>query len=129
MTATAGGPLAHQRTWIPDREIFMRSQGQVRFIKVTSRVQMTAASVLLAALVAWGLSLAVMGWLQYRAAADRMSLLEREAKVATSEETPSTPTLAKTAVIAAKAAESMAQNTHPNEVSFIRYHPKSIRLF
>jgi len=86
MTATAGGPLARLRTWFPDREFFMRSQGQVRFIKVTSRVQMTAAGVVLAALVAWGLSMAVMGWLQYRAAADRMSLLEREAKVATSEE-------------------------------------------
>lgn len=74
------------RAWFPDREFIMRSQGQVRFIKITSRAQMIGASVVLAALVAWGLSLAVMGWLQYRAAADRMSLLEREAKVAQSEE-------------------------------------------
>ncbi|MFN6935720.1 MAG: M23 family metallopeptidase, partial [Tsuneonella sp.] len=37
-------------------------------------------------LVLWGLSMAVMGWLQYRAAADRLSLLEREAQVASSEE-------------------------------------------
>ncbi|WP_120716829.1 M23 family metallopeptidase [Tsuneonella amylolytica] len=86
MTATAGGPLARLRAWFPDREFFMRSQGQVRFIKITSRVQMTVAGIVLAALVAWGVSMAVMGWLQYRAAADRMSLLEREAKVATSEE-------------------------------------------
>ncbi len=74
------------RAWFPDREFIMRSQGQVRFIKITSRAQMIGASVVLAALVAWGLSLAVMGWLQYQAAADRMSLLEREAKVAQSEE-------------------------------------------
>lgn len=86
MQSAAGGFLSRLRTWFPDREFFMRSQGQVRFIKVTSKVQMTAAAVLLTALVAWGLSMAVMGWLQYRAAADRMSLLEREAKVATSEE-------------------------------------------
>jgi murein DD-endopeptidase MepM/ murein hydrolase activator NlpD len=85
MNAAAGGLLDRLRAWFPDREFFMRSQGQVRFIKVTAKVQMIAASVVLAALVAWGLSMAVMGWLQYRAAADRMSLLEREATVAKAE--------------------------------------------
>ena len=85
MYAAAGGLLDRLRAWFPDREFFMRSQGQVRFIKVTAKVQMIAASVVLAALVAWGLSMAVMGWLQYRAAADRMSLLEREATVAKAE--------------------------------------------
>lgn len=86
MNAIAGGWLSRLRTWFPDREFFMRSQGQVRFIKVTGRLQMIAAGVVLAALLAWGLSMAVMGWLQYRAAADRLSLLEREATVAKSEE-------------------------------------------
>ena len=64
----------------------MRSQGQVRFIKISSKVQLTAAGIAAAALVAWAISMAVMGWSQYRAQADRMSLLEREAQVATSEE-------------------------------------------
>ncbi|MFA9201268.1 MAG: M23 family metallopeptidase, partial [Cypionkella sp.] len=82
MKTAAGGLLSRLRTWFPDREFFMRSQGQVRFIKITSRAQMIAAGAVLAALVLWGLSLAVMGWLQYRAAADRLSLLEREATVA-----------------------------------------------
>jgi len=86
MNAAAGGLKSRLRAWFPDREFFMRSQGQVRFIKVTAKVQMIAAGVIVAALVAWGLSLAVMGWLQYRAAADRLSLLEREAQVASSEE-------------------------------------------
>jgi murein DD-endopeptidase MepM/ murein hydrolase activator NlpD len=86
MHAIAGGWLNRLRTWFPDREFFMRSQGQVRFIKITGRVQMAVAGVVIAALVAWGLSMAVMGWLQYRAAADRLSLLEREATVAKSEE-------------------------------------------
>jgi len=85
MNAAAGGVLHRLRAWFPDREFFMRSQGQVRFIKVTAKVQMIAASVVLAALVAWGLSMAVMGWLQYRAAADRLSLLDREATVAKAE--------------------------------------------
>ena len=85
MNAAAGGLLDRLRAWFPDREFFMRSQGQVRFIKVTAKVQMIAASVVLAALVALGLSMAVMGWLQYRAAADRLSLLDREATVAKAE--------------------------------------------
>ncbi|ANY18971.1 Murein DD-endopeptidase MepM [Tsuneonella dongtanensis] len=86
MNAVAGGWLSRLRTWFPDREFFMRSQGQVRFIKITGRVQMIAAGAVVSALVLWGLSMAVMGWLQYRAAADRLSLLEREATVAKSEE-------------------------------------------
>jgi murein DD-endopeptidase MepM/ murein hydrolase activator NlpD len=75
------------RAWFPDREFFMRSQGQVRFIKISSKLQMTAAAIALAALLAWAISLALMGWAQYRAQADMSSLLEREASVATSEET------------------------------------------
>ena len=86
MNFVAGGALTRLRASFPDREFIMRSQGQVRFIKITARGQMIAASILLAALLAWGLSLAVMGWLQYQAAADRLSLLEREATVAQAEE-------------------------------------------
>ncbi|WP_277601939.1 peptidoglycan DD-metalloendopeptidase family protein [Altererythrobacter sp. BO-6] len=74
------------RRWFPDREFFMRSQGQVRFIKISSRVQMTAAAIVLALLVGWAISMAAMAWTQYRAQADRLSLLEREARVATATE-------------------------------------------
>ena len=74
------------RRWFPVREFFMRSEGQVRFIKISSRVQMAAASVVLALLVGWGISMASMAWTQYRASADRASLLAREAHVATQEE-------------------------------------------
>ena len=35
MNIAAGGILSRLRAWFPDREFFMRSQGQVRFIKVT----------------------------------------------------------------------------------------------
>ena len=74
------------RSWFPDREFFMRSEGQVRFITISSKLQMTAAAIALAALVVWALSMAVAGWTQYRATADRLSLLDREAKVATAAE-------------------------------------------
>lgn len=64
----------------------MRSQGQVRFIRISSRVQMAAAAIALALLVGWGVSMGAMAWSQYRAQADRATLLEREARVAKSEE-------------------------------------------
>ena len=64
----------------------MRSQGSVRFIKVSSRLQKTVAGGVVIALLVWAISMGVMSWMQYRAAADRMSLLEREAQVATASE-------------------------------------------
>ncbi|MBX7494579.1 M23 family metallopeptidase [Qipengyuania sp. 6B39] len=64
----------------------MRSEGQVRFITISSKIQMTAAAIAVAVLVVWAVSMAVAGWTQYRATADRLSLLDREAKVATAAE-------------------------------------------
>lgn len=83
---TEGGWTSRLRSWFPDREFFMRSQGQVRFIKISSKLQIVAAGVAVTALLAWAVSLAVMGWTQYRAQADRLSLLEREAQVASAED-------------------------------------------
>ncbi|WP_435419172.1 peptidoglycan DD-metalloendopeptidase family protein [Parerythrobacter aurantius] len=80
------GFAARVADWFPDREFFMRSQGQVRFIKVSSRTQMLAAAGVVIALLVWAISMGVMSYLQYRAQADRMSLLEREARVATTQE-------------------------------------------
>ena len=73
-------------SWFPDREFFMRSQGQVRFITISSRVQKAAAAGAVLVALVWALSLVIAGWAQYSASADRNSLLSREAKVATSEE-------------------------------------------
>ena len=83
---TAGGWLSRIRAWFPDREFFMRSDGQVRFITISSKLQITAAAVALAVLVIWTVSMGVAGWTQYRTAADRLTLLDREAKVATAED-------------------------------------------
>ena len=80
------GWLKRLADWFPDREFFMRSQGQVRFIKISSRFQKIVAASLVLALVAWALSMAGMAWSQYRAQSERSSLLEREARVATVEE-------------------------------------------
>jgi murein DD-endopeptidase MepM/ murein hydrolase activator NlpD len=72
--------------WFPDREFFMRSNGQMRFITLTSRFQMTAAGIVTAALLAWGGSMGAMSWMQYQATSERASLIDREATVAHSEE-------------------------------------------
>ena len=73
------------QTWFPDREFFMRSQGQVRFIKISSRVQKIAAGVVAALTAAWLLTMGVMLVSQFISTRDRLSLLDREAKVASAE--------------------------------------------
>ena len=64
----------------------MRSQGQVRFITITTRMQMVAAGTVAAITLGWAVSMGVMGISQWQASAERASLLEREAQVATAED-------------------------------------------
>jgi murein DD-endopeptidase MepM/ murein hydrolase activator NlpD len=64
----------------------MRSQGQVRFITISSRMQIAAASLAVAVIGGWGVSMGVMAVSQYQAESERLSLLERAAEVATAEE-------------------------------------------
>lgn len=64
----------------------MRSDGQVRFIKLSSRVQIAAAGAVLAALLAVAGSMGAMAWVRYSEAASRASLVDREARVAHSAE-------------------------------------------
>ncbi|MCA1660751.1 MAG: M23 family metallopeptidase [Novosphingobium sp.] len=73
------------RNWFPEREFFMRSQGQVRFIRITTRLQMVAAAVVAGVVLAWIVAMAVMIGLQFVSTGERLALLEREAKVAKSE--------------------------------------------
>ena len=82
---SAGGIIERLRALFPDREFFMRSQGQVRFIKISSRVQMFAAGVVAALTLAWLLTMGVMLVSQFIATRDRLSLLNRAAEVASSE--------------------------------------------
>lgn len=80
-----GGFFARLRSWFPEREFFMRSQGQVRFIKISSRVQIAAAAIAVGATSFWAVSLGAMGISQYLAQSERTELLDREARVATAE--------------------------------------------
>lgn len=64
----------------------MRSEGQVRFITISSRFQIVAASLATFTVIASAVLFGVAGWTQYRASSDRSSLLDREAKVASAEQ-------------------------------------------
>ena len=74
------------RQWFPDREFFMRADGQVRFIKVSGKLQMRVAAAAVAAVAFWLIALAVMAWGQYRAEADLASFAREKARVATASE-------------------------------------------
>lgn len=72
--------------WFPDREFFMRSDGQVRFIKISSRLQMMAAGAALVVALAWAASLGVMAWNQHQAEANLASFEQEKARIETSQE-------------------------------------------
>lgn len=82
---TAGAFGARLRTTFPDREFFMRSQGQVRFIKISSRFQIIAVAILTAVLLTWLVAMAALTIVQFSANRERLALLDREAKIATAE--------------------------------------------
>jgi len=78
----AGAFVERLRAIFPDREFFMRSQGQVRFIKISSGLQIAAAAAVVTLLSAWVVTMAAMAISRYTSNQDRIALLEREAKVA-----------------------------------------------
>ena len=77
---------ARLRTLFAEREFFMRSQGQVRFVRVSSRVQVLAALGLIVMLGVWLASMASMTLSQWSASRDRSELQHREARVASAED-------------------------------------------
>ena len=81
----AGGWKGRLLTLFPEREFFMRSQGRVRFIKISSRLQIGAAALVALLLLVWLVTIATMAIAQFTATRDRLALLDREAKVATAE--------------------------------------------
>nr|WP_241657459.1 M23 family metallopeptidase [Aurantiacibacter suaedae] len=74
------------RSWFPEREFIMRSQGRVRFIKISPRLQMGTAAFALTIGLFWFGSLGAMAVTQYQSSAEMASLLDREATVAKSED-------------------------------------------
>lgn len=86
MTNLQAGRLGDRlQSWFPEREFFMRSHGQVRFIKISTRVQIVAAGLTLSLVLGWGVSMAAMAVGQISARTEMAALLDREAKVASAE--------------------------------------------
>jgi murein DD-endopeptidase MepM/ murein hydrolase activator NlpD len=69
------------RAWFPEREFIMRSEGHVRYVRISSRLQMTAASIVAGLLLAWVLTIAAVAIGSMLERRDALSLLNREAKV------------------------------------------------
>jgi len=70
--------------WFPDREFFMRSQGQIKFVKVSARLQMTVAGAVVAALLLWLVVTLAMLVSQYSISMERMALVQRQAEIESS---------------------------------------------
>lgn len=83
---TAQSWVERLRLWFPDREFFMRADGQVRFVKLSSKLQMRVAAAAVGVVFLWLVALAVMAWGRYRAEADLASFVEEKARVATASE-------------------------------------------
>lgn len=73
------------RIWFPEREFFMRSQGQVRFIRIGTKLQAGVAGLVALLLLAWLVTMASVAVSHFLSTRDRLALLDREAKVATAE--------------------------------------------
>ncbi|WP_279389715.1 M23 family metallopeptidase [Novosphingobium sp. PhB165] len=69
----------------PEREFIMRSQGQVRFIRISSRMQKVAAGACATLLGAWCVSMGAVAVSQFSSTSEHAMLRMREANVATAE--------------------------------------------
>jgi murein DD-endopeptidase MepM/ murein hydrolase activator NlpD len=83
--AIAGTAMARMRSWFPEREFIMRSEGHVRFVRISSRLQMTAAAVVSGLLLAWVLTMAAVALGSLLEQHQSATLLNREAKVVSAE--------------------------------------------
>jgi len=77
--------MARLRSWFPEREFFMRSEGHVRFIRISSKLQMRAAAAVSALVLAWVVTMAWAGVASLVASWRHDDLLDREVKVASAE--------------------------------------------
>lgn len=70
--------------WFPAREFFMRSQGQIKFVKVSARLQMTVAGAIAAALLLWLVVTLAMLVSQYSISMERLALVRKQAEIESS---------------------------------------------
>jgi murein DD-endopeptidase MepM/ murein hydrolase activator NlpD len=72
--------------WFIDREFFMRANGQIRFLKISAQLQRRAAATVASVIGVWLLVTFGMAINQVTVSAQRLALIEQEAKVESAEE-------------------------------------------
>ena len=77
--------LTRIRGWFPERELIMRSEGHVRYLRITSRLQMTVAAIVAALLLVWAATMAGVAISSFLDRYNSLALLNREAKVTKAE--------------------------------------------
>ncbi len=80
-----GDALSRIRAWFPEREFIMRTEGRVRYLRISSRLQMTIVAILAAFLLAWVLTMAGVAVSSLLERHNNIVLLNREAKVTKAE--------------------------------------------
>lgn len=79
------GAATRVRAWFPEREFIMRSEGHVRYLRISSRLQMTAAAIVAGLLFAWVSTIAGVAIASMLERRDAAYLLHREARVTSAE--------------------------------------------
>ena len=72
--------------WFIDREFFMRANGQIRFLKISAQLQRRSAATVASVIGVWLLVTFGMAINQVTVSAQRLALIEQEAKVESAEE-------------------------------------------
>lgn len=83
--AIDGTAVARLRSWFPEREFIMRTEGHVRFVRISSRLQMSLAGIVAGLLLAWVLTMAAVAIGSLLEQRHNAALLHREAKVVSAE--------------------------------------------
>lgn len=78
------GLFARIRSFFPDHELHIRSGGKLRFIRISSKLQIRVVGIAALALFGWLAFTLVMVGLQVKGASDRIALDQREEQVAES---------------------------------------------
>jgi murein DD-endopeptidase MepM/ murein hydrolase activator NlpD len=83
--AIGGAAMARIRAWFPEREFIMRTEGHVRYLRISSRLQMTVAAIAAGLLLFWVLTMATVAISSLLERHNSIVLLNREAKVTKAE--------------------------------------------
>jgi murein DD-endopeptidase MepM/ murein hydrolase activator NlpD len=82
---TIAGAGLRIRAAFPEREFIMRTEGRVRYLRISARLQMTVAGIVATLLLAWIVTMAAVAISSFLERRDALALLNREAKVTSAE--------------------------------------------